>query len=191
MRANRMTAPLRRVLVDGSTQQLKSLAKPLALHQFDRWVNESLGHIYSIEVDDCNEVQLTDGNCIDWIPSASPNGQLVAFWSTRAGKKWEIFLMKPDGSDIQQLSRDPIIWSEGAGLCPFSWSPDSQKIIFSAPAGSKKAKIMEIDLKGNCKQLSGKDENYCYAPLWLNSQTLTELPRTRSLNVTTKSLSLN
>ncbi len=54
-----------------------------------------------------------------WEPKWSPDGSKIAF--TRGSNMWT---MKPDGSDLIQLTNDD------KGYSDFSWSPDGTKILF-------------------------------------------------------------
>ncbi len=61
----------------------------------------------------------------DWEASFSPDGQRVAFTSSRDNQDWEIWTMGVDGSDRRQLtSDDPALnWSP-------AWSPDGRYIAY-------------------------------------------------------------
>ncbi|HEV7767379.1 MAG TPA: Tol-Pal system beta propeller repeat protein TolB, partial [Thermoanaerobaculia bacterium] len=39
-------------------------------------------------------------------PTWSPDGQWIAFQSDRKGRKWQVFRMRADGSDLLQLTFD-------------------------------------------------------------------------------------
>ena len=57
----------------------------------------------------------------DWWPRWSSDGSLIAFLSQRSGFN-EIWLVKPDGSGLRQLT------SLGADLYDLAWSPDGRQI---------------------------------------------------------------
>lgn len=61
----------------------------------------------------------------DWEPSYAPDGQRVAFTSSRDNQDWEVWTMGVDGSDRRQLtSDDPALnWSP-------AWSPDGRYIAY-------------------------------------------------------------
>lgn len=58
-------------------------------------------------------------------PAWSPNGQHLAFVSTRDGNE-EIYAMRWDGSDVRRLTFEP-----GTDSYP-SWSPDGSQLVFHA-----------------------------------------------------------
>ena len=58
-------------------------------------------------------------------PRWSPDGNRILFWSWRTGNP-ELFLVKPDGSDLTQLT-DNLAWDVYS-----TWSPDGKKISFDS-----------------------------------------------------------
>ena len=63
--------------------------------------------------------QLTSDSAIDRMPRWSPDGNWVACFSNRSGRL-ELWKIRPDGSDLQQLTED------GAGY--LAWAPDGSRI---------------------------------------------------------------
>lgn len=69
----------------------------------------------------------------------------IAFISNRDGQHYQIYTMKPDGSDVRQLTFDPRDkwspdWKLGRLQQPVSgpllaWSPDGSQLLYSANAG--------------------------------------------------------
>jgi dipeptidyl aminopeptidase/acylaminoacyl peptidase len=70
--------------------------------------------------------QLTAGQSRDFSPQWSPDGQQIAFISTR-GEKPQIYLIAVDGGEARQLTALP----QGVAGGP-QWSPDGQQIAFTA-----------------------------------------------------------
>ena len=88
-------------------------------------------NIWRVEVPGVNEnaspeVQLTSSTLLDVDAGFSPDGNRIAFVSTRTGS-WEIWTCKGDGSDARQLT------SLGAYECRTPrWSPDGEQIAFES-----------------------------------------------------------
>jgi Tol biopolymer transport system component len=78
-------------------------------------------------------------------PTATPTlagtpiggGGLIAFISNRDGQQYQIYTMNADGSDVKQITSDPVNkwdakWQfNGTQL---AWSPDGTKLLYVAPA---------------------------------------------------------
>ncbi len=64
-------------------------------------------------------------NVKDAYPMLSPGGTRLLFESDRSGN-WEIYTMKPDGTDLVRLTNDP-----AADVTPI-WSPDGKRIVFTS-----------------------------------------------------------
>lgn len=72
-------------------------------------------------------------------PSWAPDGTRVAFASNRGGS-WDIWTMKPDGSDPRRLTTD-----DGEDTHP-AWSPDGKTIAFlSSRSGRREVWLMDAD----------------------------------------------
>jgi hypothetical protein len=79
--------------------------------------SQTLPHIYVMNADGTNPVQLTTGN--DYQPQWSPNGSQIAFWRSGGG----IMIMNADGSN-----QHAIVTTESETP---SWSPDGSRIAYS------------------------------------------------------------
>jgi Tol biopolymer transport system component len=88
-------------------------------------VFELVGDIYTLPIGG-GEAKLIDGGmAFDSQPRFSPDGKWIAFLSDREGSE-NLFIMKPDGSGVKQLSKD----SAGEIASP-AWAPDSQYVYVS------------------------------------------------------------
>jgi Tol biopolymer transport system component len=83
--------------------------------------------IWVIDRDGSNAINLTQDDAKDHSPSWSPDGQWIAFASLRDELYWELYLMRPDGSDVQRLTW----WEDASDLYP-TWSPDGTRLAFAS-----------------------------------------------------------
>ena len=83
--------------------------------------NRNISHIYRINADGTNQVQLTFGDRGESSPRWSPDGKLIAY--VTGGQIWT---MEPDGDDAKQITRV----ATGAGN-PV-WSPDGKWIAYTS-----------------------------------------------------------
>ena len=80
--------------------------------------------IFVIHPDGTGRVNLTHSGSYDFSPAWSPDGERIAFVSTRDGNR-EIYVMNADGSNPVNLTRDPAF-----DAAP-TWSPDGERIAFA------------------------------------------------------------
>ena len=78
--------------------------------------------------DGSGERELTHDPANDRYPAWSPDGRHIALFSNRSGK-YQIWSIRPDGSDLRQLTFAP----DGVGSNPI-WSPDGSRIVYSGTA---------------------------------------------------------
>jgi serine/threonine protein kinase len=79
-------------------------------------------HIFVVNADGSGLRQLTSGPYRDRLPTWSPDGQRIAFSSNRTGK-YQVWTIKPDGSDPRQLTHE----EQDSPVAPF-WRPDGKAI---------------------------------------------------------------
>ena len=100
------------------------------------------GEIYAMNTNSTDQVRLTHNNERNRAPSWSPDGQHIAFSSSGYGPNSEIYVVKVDGSDQQQLTDGP------KDDYP-SWSPDGQHIAYSSGYGpNSEIYVVEVDGSG-------------------------------------------
>src|SRR5579862_8576201 len=91
-------------------------------------VFELLGNIYTLPIAGGEAKLISGGMAFDSQPRFSPDGKWIAFLSDRDGNE-NVWMMKADGSDPKQISKDP----SGEFASP-SWSPDGNYVFVSKAA---------------------------------------------------------
>lgn len=92
-------------------------------------------------------------------PAWSPDGQWIAFARSAPGTGQDIFLIRPDGSGLRQLTNTP-----RASISP-SFSPDGQKLVFNSDRmGSPQIFVMDVT-GDNVARLSLQG-SYNASPRW-------------------------
>ncbi len=89
-------------------------------------------------------VFLKGGNWQDAGAAWSSDSSRMAFWSTRAGGRPEVFVANADGSSIKRLTSTP---GGGFSLEP-SWSPDGKRLVFARVGKAPVAGIYTIKVNG-------------------------------------------
>lgn len=79
-----------------------------------------------LDVSTGEERPLTTTTFNDNFPAWSPGGDLIAFASDRDGPQFEIYTIRPDGSELRRITRSP---GHDAHL---AWSPDGQWLAFTS-----------------------------------------------------------
>ena len=118
--------------------------------------------IWVVDLDGSNVVNLTQEEAKDHSPAWSPDGAWIAFASLRDSRYWELYVMRPDGSDVQRLTW----WEDASDLSP-SWSPDGTRLAFASKRdGNWEIYTMDRD-GGNLARLTNNpadDTNPAWAP---------------------------
>ncbi len=141
--------------------------------------------VYVMNADGSDQTRLTRGLGYDGGAFFSPDGSLICFRASRPkgeeeeGKyrellardlvrptALEIFVMKADGSDIRQLTKNG-----GANFCPF-FHPSGKKIIFASNQSDPKARssdpfdIYRINLDGTSEERITFDPSFDAFPMF-------------------------
>jgi Tol biopolymer transport system component len=75
---------------------------------------------------DGKTTELTDGSHYDNFPQWAPNGSVILFTSDRNDKRFELYTIRPDGTDLKRLTNVPGSNAHAA------WSSDGAWIAFSS-----------------------------------------------------------
>lgn len=122
--------------------------------------NNGSQQLWQTDIQLQNKIALTDSDYLDAYPRFSPNGNRLAFTSTRGGN-FDIYRMAADGSAILQLTDHPGIDTRPA------WSPDGLKIAYtSLVQGSYQIFVMNADgtQQTQITNNPGKDDFACWHP---------------------------
>ena len=89
--------------------------------------------VYSVSTDGSDLTRLTTDAADDYAPAWSPDGQRIAFWSTRTGKP-QIHVMSSDGSDVVQVTQNEFTEHSHHPIPP-AWSPSGARLAFGSNIG--------------------------------------------------------
>ncbi len=94
------------------------------------------GHIYVAGTDGTGLRRVTGDSAIDRVPRWSPEGDWIAFSSTRSGQI-ELWKIRPDGSDLTQLTTGGVgfsVWSpDGSRMAGSSYQEDRRTMLVFDP----------------------------------------------------------
>ena len=155
----------RRAVTNGTTLDFTPAFSPDGKTMvFSRAIEEGTD-VYTINIkDNCCLQRLTVGRFSDNLsPTFSPDGQRIAFISTRSGLP-QLYVMAPDGTD-QQLFAPFDYGVTGSSNAP-DWSPDGQSVIFHRDVGGT-LQVFVLDARTrSVRQLTslGRNEDPTWAP---------------------------
>ena len=119
--------------------------------------------IYAISSDGSGLRHLTDDPAVEGTARWSPDGSLISFYSARAQAEGFMWLMKPDGTDqrVIHLDLDPAdTETRCRGVTPFSWLPDSKRILFQGSGpGTSAVEICAANIDGSEIEIIRSDED--------------------------------
>ena len=90
--------------------------------------SEWLSHIHVAASDGSAAFQLTRGDKSATAPQWSPDGQSIAFLSSRGSEKTNIFVIRTSGGEAEQVTH------EKSSISALKWAPDGKFIAFVMPA---------------------------------------------------------
>ena len=118
-------------------------------------------HLWRINADGSNPVQLTSGPAADYEPAYSPDGSRIAFSSDRGGG-YGVWVAAADGSGATALGR-----GDGDDYMP-SWSPDGSQIAFTSNRTGDFEVFVVASTGGQARNISqnpGSDDGWD-SPQW-------------------------
>ena len=121
--------------------------------------------IYVMDADGSEVTRLTDAPAGEFMPRWSPDGTMIAFvreGDLLAGTYEAVYTMRPDGTDVRQLSSG----NRGSDFWP-SWSPDGTQIVFAAIRAEDWG-IWVVDADGSNEHMvfGGTGAGYVDDPVW-------------------------
>jgi TolB protein len=104
--------------------------------------------IFTVSKEGTGLVQLTKHAGRNVTPAFSPDAKRIAFVSNRDGDKYQIYVMKTDGSGVTRLTANP----ELACFNPM-WSPDGRKIVYYSERGDRRDQVWIMKADGSQQTL--------------------------------------
>ena len=104
--------------------------------------------IYVMKADGTEQLRLTQDPGVDIHPAWSPDGSSILWNSSRNStttgdpETFELFTMRPDGSDVRQVTR--------GGIATYaSWSPDGSRLLFRKQLADGNSEIFVMAADGS------------------------------------------
>ena len=135
-------------------------AEPTRKHRvlFNRFLIPDIG-LFIADADGKNERPLVPHGEIEYSPNVSLDGKWVVFTSEHQGLA-DIYRVHPDGSGLEQLTRDPAFDDQGV------LSPDNAKLAFVSTRAAGTADIWVLDIaRGEYRNLT-HDRSGNFRPSW-------------------------
>ncbi|MGE3190246.1 MAG: prolyl oligopeptidase family serine peptidase [Vicinamibacterales bacterium] len=129
------------------------------IERADWKANRRVGHVYRIDVDGTDLVQLTYGERGESSPRWSPDGRTIAFLARREGDQAEqIYLLEADGGEARRLTAHPT--APGS----LSWSSTGAAIWFVAADAPTPAEREKTRLRDDTYAF--EETNFAQRHLW-------------------------
>lgn len=93
-------------------------------------------------------------------PAWSPDGNQIVFSSRHAGSSLDLWVMRPDGTQMQRLTTD-----DPDELAPV-WSPDGSRIAYQSSFEQDDSRIMVLELAENHIHDLTAGRGHAFAPVW-------------------------
>ena len=122
--------------------------KKIAFSSFD------INYKGTLKVCDVNgkNVKVISSSGSSYNPKWSPDGKYLAYVSDKSGK-FQIYICKPDGSGMKQLTSEP------GSVIEYDWSSDSKKVVYDSQQESVSAVYIVDVEKGSKQNLTGSKAN--------------------------------
>lgn len=135
------------------------------------FVSDRTGHneIFVVDVHGGRPGQVTKDNSDAIHPHWSPDGQRIIYCSARdnpdqasapEGEVYEIYTIKPDGSDVKQITHD-----KGINTYP-SFSPDGRQILFRKVLGENNSEVFVMNHDGSSMRNLTNNPAFDAWPRW-------------------------
>jgi len=112
-----------------------------------------------VAADGSGERPLLESRDVDYDPAWSPDGATIVFTSERRGSA-DLFRIKPDGADLEQLTDDPAYDDQAA------FSPDSRQLVFVSTRGGGTAHLWTMELSARKARRLTAGSGGDFRPSW-------------------------
>jgi dipeptidyl aminopeptidase/acylaminoacyl peptidase len=120
--------------------------------------NRTVSHVWRVNVDGSDPIQLTNGPRGESSPRWSPDGAAVAFLAERDGAEGtQVYLIRNRGGEGKRLT------THTTSVSDVSWSPDGRWIYFTAPDDKTEEEKARERVQDN---VFAFDEDYQHRHLW-------------------------
>jgi len=143
--------------------------------------NKSISHIWRINNDGANLIQMTNGKDGEKGGSWSPDGRYISFIAKR-NKESQIYLLNTSGGEAIEFSKHQ------GDINSYQWSPDSKKIYFIATEPLTKEEEKKKEEKDDAYIF---ENNYQHKHLWVVDITSKEEVRFTKGDFTVRSFDLS